>query len=177
MNAADAIYVGFADHFLPLEDWPALIADLEEHGDSDAVAAAARPAPDGKLETLLPEIDTHFSGEALGDILNSLRAVETDFAAATLKQMMRNSPLAMACAVEMTHRLRGADDIRTALGLEYRYTARAMEHGDFLEGIRAAIIDKDRSPKWKHDGIPPLADVGRMLQPLGANKLTFKEGS
>jgi len=74
----------------------------------------------------------------------------------------------------MVHRLRGTTDIRKALELEYRFTYRAMEHGDFLEGIRAAIIDKDRIPHWQHqiDDVP-LAAMSRMLLPLGAAKLTF----
>ena len=73
----------------------------------------------------------------------------------------------MACTVEMLHRLRGSDDITRALDLEYRFTSRSMEHGDFLEGIRAAVIDKDRSPNWRHDSLSSvaLADVSRMLAP------------
>ena len=60
--------------------------------------------------------------------------------------------------------------------MEYRFTHRAMEHADFLEGIRAAIIDKDRSPRWKHglDDLPAVA-VTHMLMPLGAEALTFEE--
>ena len=66
--------------------------------------------------------------------------------------------------------------IRRALGLEYRFTYRSMEQGDFLEGIRAAIIDKDRNPAWQHDldSLPDEA-VSAMLAPLGANALAFEE--
>jgi enoyl-CoA hydratase/carnithine racemase len=113
----------------------------------------------------------------LHDIVNSLRAADSDFARDTLKTLARNSPLSMACAVEMIHRLRGPSaDIVRALGLEYRFTYRAMEQGDFLEGIRAAIIDKDRKPQWKHglDGLPGYA-VSQMLRPLGKDALTLEE--
>lgn len=81
----------------------------------------------------------------------------------------------MACAIEMIHRLRGPClDIRRALALEYRFTHRAMQHGDFIEGIRAAIIDKDRTPKWQFAGqnVPAVA-VSRMLMPLGEAALIF----
>ena len=107
-----------------------------------------------------------------------LKSDGSDFAMKALSAIKRNSPLAMAVAVEMIHRLRGARDIERALGLEYRFTYRAMEHGDFLEGIRAAIIDKDRTPKWKHtlDKVPAV-DVSFMLRPLGKDKLTFEEES
>jgi enoyl-CoA hydratase len=91
-----------------------------------------------------------FAGDGLRDILNLLRPAGTGFATATLEAMARNSPLSMACTVDLIRRVRGRDTIEGALELEYRFTARAMEHGDFLEGIRAAIIDKDRSPNWRH---------------------------
>ncbi|PRY22693.1 enoyl-CoA hydratase [Aliiruegeria haliotis] len=174
MGPADAILAGFADYFVPAAAWPELIARLEETGDWTLIDAAAAPPPEGRLSALQPEIDRHFSGETLGDILRSLRAEDTAFTASALKALERNSPLAMACAVEMAHRLGDNTGIRQALGLEYRFTYRSMEHADFLEGIRAAIIDKDRAPKWRHtlDTVSPM-DVSAMLMPLGPDALTF----
>ncbi|MGX9354213.1 enoyl-CoA hydratase/isomerase family protein [Roseobacteraceae bacterium S113] len=177
MGPGDAIHAGFADYFVPEAAWPALIAELEESGDWEAIDRAALPAPDSALAAQQAEIDSHFGGETLGDILRSLRAEDTEFTAATLKSLSRNAPLSVACAVEMVHRLRTSTaTIRSALELEYRFTHRAMEKGDFLEGIRAAIIDKDRAPAWQHalDAVPPLA-VTQMLMPLGAKSLTFEE--
>ena len=122
-------------------------------------------------------IDRHFGGERFGDILRSLRAERGEDTAAILMAFDRNAPLSIACTVEMIHRLRGpAATIERALDLEYRFAWRAMEHGDFLEGIRAAIIDKDRSPKWRHrlETVPPIA-VSQMLRPLGADALTWED--
>jgi enoyl-CoA hydratase len=67
--------------------------------------------------------------------------------------------------------------MRRALELEYRFTYRSMEHGDFIEGIRAAIIDKDRNPRWRHDSAEAVSvmEVSKMLMPLGAQALTFEE--
>lgn len=174
MGAADAIFAGFADSYIPLSDWPALIETLEEHGDPSVLRGVAPPP--GTLEPLLAPINAHFSGETLASILQSLNTDTSDFAAQTLAKMARNSPLSMACAVEMIHRLRATSaSIREALELEYRFTHRAMEHGDFLEGIRAAVIDKDRAPKWQHtlDNPPSLA-ASQMLMPLGKDGLTFE---
>ena len=83
----------------------------------------------------------------------------------------------MACCIEMVHRLRGENlSIERALDLEYRYTFRAMEHGDFLEGIRAQIIDKDRDPKWQFaDMQVPLVAVSKMLLPLKEDALKLGE--
>ncbi|WP_306151078.1 enoyl-CoA hydratase/isomerase family protein [Roseovarius sp. MMSF_3281] len=177
MGAGDAIYAGFADRYIPGEDWPALIAKLEESGDISVIAEAAQTPPDSPLEGKHARINAHFAGDSLTDILNSLRTEDSDFADETLKSMSRNSPLAMACTVEMIHRLRDpAADIRDALDLEFCFTFRSMEQGDFLEGIRAAVIDKDRAPKWQHGlDAPPSRAATQMLMPLGQDALSFKK--
>lgn len=182
MGPGDAIHAGFADYYIPEADWPALIARLEATGEWDLIDAAARPAPPAPLAAAQDEIDSLFGGETLGDILRVLEPAQGDTARDetarnALKALRRNAPLSMACTIEMVHRLRGPTaGIRKALDLEYRFTHRAMEHADFLEGIRAAIIDKDRTPRWQHmlDGVPDVA-VSRMLMPLGAEALSFEE--
>lgn len=176
MNASDAIFCGFADHYIPELKWPDARSALLASRDVDAALSPfyATPEP-GPLQEQQADIDRHFGGETLGDILRSLQAEDSDFARAALKAL-RGAPLSMACTVEAMHRLRGPTlTIRKALELEYRFTFRAMEHGDFLEGIRAQIIDKDRSPKWQFADldVPGLA-VFNMLKPLGADALTFE---
>ncbi len=177
MGPADAIYAGFADHFVPEDRWEELKARLAGTGNADLVGAAAEPAPEGQLAARQPDIDRTFGGERLGDIVRALKTDGTDFARDALARLSKNSPLSMACAVETIHRLRGAPSMERALDLEYRFTHRAMEHGDFLEGIRAAIIDKDRSPKWRHADpeAVPMAEVARMLMPLGEEALNLTE--
>ena len=177
MTAGDAIAVGFADHFIPEAEWPALIEALEETGDIMVLEQAVQPAPDSPLMAQLDDINRHFGGESLGDILNSLEADGGAFAMDAIKRLSRNAPLSMACTVEMIHRLRGPSlTLRKALDMEYRFTYRSMEHGDFLEGIRAQIIDKDRNPQWQHPlhKVPAVA-VSKMLIPLGKNAVTFDE--
>ena len=175
MGPGDAIHAGFADYFIPQSQWPTLTDKLIETGDWTRVDACAEPAPDAPLAALQPEIDSHFGGETLSDILRSLRHSSTDFAARAIQKLNRNAPLAMACAVQIIHRVRGADTIRRSLEQEYRFTHRAAQQGDIIEGIRAQIIDKDRSAHWAHD-IPDQvtgAEVTKMLMPLGKDALTF----
>ena len=177
MGAADAIYAGFADYYIPEGDWPALIARLEATGDYTLIDQKAGDAPDGSLAGQQAEIDRLFAGETLADITRMLDRDDSDFAASARKALSRCSPLSAACTVEMMHRLRGTEAIEKALDLEYRFTYRAAEDGDFLEGIRAAIIDKDRNPQWQHASAEAvsLADISKMLRPLGANALKLEE--
>ena len=170
MGPGEAIHAGFADYFLPEPGWVALKSELADTGEWSAVDRAARPAPESALTAVQEEIDVAFAGARLRDIVNALQASGTAFAAETLAAMARNSPLSMAATVDLIRRVRGRDTMEAALEMEYRFTARAMEMGDFLEGIRAAIIDKDRQPRWRHDGLAGAsdADVSAMLMPLGA---------
>lgn len=177
LNAGDAIHAGFADYYIPEAQWPDLIEKIEATGDWSLIDEAAKHIDPGPITAQAAEIDAEFGGETLLDIVNALNAADSDFARDTLKKLSRNSPLAMGCALEIIHRVRANGTIHGALDQEYRFTYRAMEHGDFLEGIRAQIIDKDRSPQWKHelDKLPVMA-VSQMLMPLGDAALTFEKG-
>lgn len=179
MGPDDAIYAGFADHYFPEAMWPDLIRDLEKSGDPTPLETTTQTPPPGDLRAQQTEIDRLFGGETLSDILLMLREDGSEFAQGAFKKLNRNSPLSMACAVDTVHRLRRLEmtlSIEKALDLEYRFTFRAMEHGDFLEGIRAQIIDKDRNPQWQYpDGHVPAIAISKMLAPLGKNAVTFGE--
>ncbi|MEM9349438.1 MAG: enoyl-CoA hydratase/isomerase family protein [Pseudomonadota bacterium] len=167
MDAGNAIYAGFADHFIPEESWPALKSTLAERG---VEALASHPAPAPSLANDADSLKDIFATSNLPEVAE--RAQGTDIA----KRLARHSPLAMACALKIIERLTDTRDITEALNLEYRFTARSMEHGDFLEGIRAQIIDKDKNPAWRHDPHTLQdSDVDQMLAPLGAEELNLEE--
>ncbi|MFK7876753.1 MAG: enoyl-CoA hydratase/isomerase family protein [Paracoccaceae bacterium] len=175
MGPADAIYAGFADIYAPEARWPDLIDALQSTGQTDVLDQARMTPPSGTLEDAQADIDRSFAGQFLADTLRLLNADPGPFAAKALAKMQQNSPLSMACTLEMVHRLRRLDttlSIEKALELEYRFTFRAMEHGDLLEGIRAQIIDKDRTPQWQYHNVDvPAIAISKMLAPLGKNTL------
>jgi enoyl-CoA hydratase len=111
MGAADAILAGFADVYLPEADWDAAKAASSK----PAARGGGQPPPPGKLAALRPQIDRHFAGETLGDIVRSLRAEDSDFARDTLAALSRNAPLVDGLHGRMLHRLGDAPDIRAAL--------------------------------------------------------------
>lgn len=160
MSAADAIYAGFADHFVPQDQWDSLRADLINRGNVDVIPTTAAPA--APLAEQKVAIDATFGASSLAEILSGPLAPEAQ------KMLSRNSPLGMACAVILINRARKNPDLNAALRQEYRFTHRAVEHSDFIEGIRAAIIDKDRAPRWQ-----ALTDaaVAQMIAPLADDPL------
>lgn len=178
MGPADAILAGFADAHVPQADWPDLIVALCKTGDTGALRQAAQtpPAP-SRLANLLPQIDRAFAASSLQTLRQELLAAPSDFAAETLKAIDRVSPLAAATTLAILQHLGPAPTLSEALELEYRVTFRAQKDTDFLEGIRAMIIDKDRAPHWRHStatGVPDGA-VSALLAPLGPDTLTFTE--
>jgi len=174
MGPADAIHAGFADAFIPEARLGDAVALLCERPVGDLVAHYGKPEPSATV-ALAGEIDRVFSAADLGAIAAALAAGDAEWAAAASKALDRNAPLSMACALEAIRRARDFDRLEDCLSLEYRFVSRSMEQADFLEGIRAAIIDKDRSPKWR---VAELRDVDprqveALLAPLGADELVW----
>ena len=174
MGPADAILAGFADLYIRREYWLDLVTRLEATGDVAILAALAEAPPPGALAPQAGEIDAAFAGP-LPEVLARLEAASTEFAAATLKALRRAAPLSVAATLEIVRAARASGSIRAALAMEYRFTFRSAELGDFIEGIRAAIIDKDRTPAWQHARLEDVteADVARMLAGLGADELAL----
>ncbi|GIT92413.1 enoyl-CoA hydratase [Jannaschia pagri] len=167
MGPGDAIYAGFADLYIP-GNWDDLKSELCATGDVTLADAAGIRPPEAPLRDWQGEIDLTWGGETLGDVARALADATGPAAEAARSAIDRNAPLSMACAVEMLHRLGDDPTIEQALGMEYRFTHRALEHSDFVEGIRAQIIDKDRSPRWRHGSAMdvPAVEVSSMLRPL-----------
>ncbi len=175
MGPGDAIRAGFADVFIPQNEWSGVISDLETSSDVSALTSRATTAPAAEFAAQAEAIDDAFCNDLAG-VVQALEGREDAFSAAALKAIRRNSPLAMATTLALLSRLGDGATIRDALRLEYRVTSRAMQQGDFLEGIRAQIIDKDRNPRWKN----ALSDVSAaeaeaMLAPAEGGELTFEE--
>jgi enoyl-CoA hydratase len=175
MGPGDAIVAGFADAFVPQADWPALTAALVASGAAGTLDDFLRPAPESPLGRDAPAIGWAFAPATVAGILARLDRLEGEWIAQARTGLARGSPLSIHCALEMQRRLGPDASLADALALEYRFTHRAMAQGDFLEGIRATIIDKDNAPRWRHRGAVPEAEVAAMLAPLGDHELRFTE--
>lgn len=164
MDAGDAIFTGFANHFVPEVDWGTLKSTLTSSGDPSCIPR--HPQPPSRLATWQTDIDTCFAHNTLPDIAKSFTS--SPALAQAQKLMGRNSPLAMACAIPLINAARATPTIQSALANEYRFTYRAVAQSDFIEGIRAAIIDRDRTPVWKHQSWEAVtaAEVAAMIAPL-----------
>lgn len=164
MTAGDAIHAGFADMYVPEADWPGLIAMLADSG--DVTGLRGHPAPAATLDR---RDLSAFGGRTLADITAALQEAGDD---ESLEALRRNSPLSMAAGLAMVRAARGDECMQQSLSREYRFTARATAESDFLEGVRAQIIDKDRKPVWRRDASDDT--LRAMLAPLGDDELQWE---
>lgn len=173
MNGADAIFAGFADHYVPSEKLPLLAEKLISGANIDeAIAEFAIDAPDGKLAPLQTDITEGFSGATA---LECTKKIETmaesgnEWAAKTAKLLRRHSPIAISAAFKAISQARSLDTIEQCLNVEYRFAHRALLGTEFYEGVKAVIIDKDHIPQWQ----PPTLEgvtadqLDGLFTPLG----------
>lgn len=163
MHGAGTIYAGFADVFVPSERLPSLKAELctdATRSVGEIIAAHAEPAPHSRLSDHAAEINRTFDADRVETIVARLEAEGTEWAAATRKALVERSPLALSAALAAIRNARTLPTLEACLAVEYRLCTRLFENGEFIEGVRALIVDKDKSPKWNP---PTLAEVSPQL--------------
>jgi enoyl-CoA hydratase len=130
----------------------------------------------GPVAALRPRIDEWFAHDRMEDIFAALRRDGSELAQSTLKTLNEKSPRGMVVTLQLLRLARKSSSLEECLVREYRAALEVFASDDFREGVRAAVIDKDRNPKW----LPPrIEDVTpQMLAPyfaeLGADELVFE---
>lgn len=148
MGADDAIYAGFADRYFPREEIPAVIAQLTNRSVDEVLAEAPSP-PEGTLRSAQGWIDAVFDAEDLSAMMTKLATLEADGADAARTAIDRHSPIAMSVALAAIRSARRSASLAECLNTEYRVSATFFDDGtEFIEGIRATVVDKDRNPRW-----------------------------
>jgi enoyl-CoA hydratase len=154
MDAADAVYAGFADHLVPGDRLDALRDALETRADpstpTELVLLFDETAGPSRLEAARPWIDEAFAAGTVPEIVERLRARPEPEASAAADTMAELAPTGMAVTLEAVRRARGLPDLRAALEQEYGLVMWfAHTQPDLVEGIRAQLVDKDRDPHWQ----------------------------
>lgn len=180
LTGADALFLGLADHFVPTGNLPELAAALEHETAEAAVVRFARNPPPSVLEEQRGWIDAAYASDDVEDIVRRLRTmdgtpgVEGDGSTEAATTIEAKSPTAVKVTLESLRRAKGLT-LDEALAQEYRVGLRFLVAPDFREGIRAQVVDKDRTPQWKPATLHEVhaTDVARFFAPLGDRELTL----
>src|SRR5207253_8454901 len=112
-------------------------------------------------------IDGWFAHDRMEDIVAHLQRDGSELALATLKTLNEKSPRGMVVTLKLLRLARKSSSLEACLVREYRAALQVFASDDFREGVRAAVIDKDRKPKWSP---PAIEDVTpEMLAPYLAS--------
>lgn len=154
IGAADAYRLGIANCVVPSTLLDELEKDLmntpiESHEDVDAILKKHHHEPD--ISELLDQqefIDAAFSAESIPNIRNALANMGDPWCTRVANTLLTRSPTSTAVTLEQFNRASRAD-FDDIIKTDFDIAQHFLEGHDFLEGIRAAIIDKDNRPKWK----------------------------
>jgi enoyl-CoA hydratase len=173
-SGADAIALGFADHYVPHAQLQAFSTAIVADGVSPALRAYAEEPPSSELGAQREWIDDCFAGETITDIIAALRSHDEGPAHDAADLISTRSPIALAVTLASVRRAAGYTTLEEALIAEYRVSCAAVRSHDLVEGIRAQVVDKDRNPKWSPASLAAVTDedVAAYFQP-GNPDLTF----
>ncbi|BCW89097.1 Fatty acid oxidation complex subunit alpha [Alphaproteobacteria bacterium SO-S41] len=148
LKAADLRFLGISTHIAAYADFDAIVDALAASGDVDAVLRPyAEPVADAPIAAITHDIDAHFGGASVEEVVASLAADPGEWAQAQAAIIRSKSPTSLKIAFRQMQEGRLLP-FRDCMRLEFRITQQIQKGVDFYEGVRATIIEKDGAPKW-----------------------------
>ncbi|MEO5586652.1 MAG: enoyl-CoA hydratase/isomerase family protein [Novosphingobium sp.] len=149
LDGAECVWTGLATHYLPADR----LSEAKErimhgHERGGVLSALAVSPPEPRIAGSAQAIAKHFASNRLEDIIASLAADDSEWAAKELATLRLKSPQACKVALRQLAEAGTLDDFSDNMALEYRIAARVLMLPDFAEGVRAVLVDKDNAPSW-----------------------------
>jgi enoyl-CoA hydratase len=167
-SGADAIALGFADHFVPHDKLDTFTKAIAADGVERAIAAHAVEPPPSSLAAQRDWIDECYAGDTVIDIVAALRGHDAGAANDAANLIATRSPIALSVTLEAVRRAAKLDTLEDVLAQDYRVSSASLRSHDLVEGIRAQLVDKDRNPKWSPASLAQVttADVDAYFAPV-----------
>jgi enoyl-CoA hydratase len=171
VTLADALDLGLMTHWVAQQDFEPVIAALAQGQDvQKAIAPFLRKTEPGRLSAHRRRIATVFSASSVEAILERLDREGSEFALETARLLRSRSPTSLKLVLRQLRQARGLS-LNQCLAMEYRLALRLLVTHDFREGVRAALLDKDRNPQWQPASLAGVGDLDRFFAPLGDQEL------
>jgi enoyl-CoA hydratase len=168
LDGADMKAIGLATHYVPSEGLDEVKAGLiAGPREVQAILGSASIAPpEARILSQRANIDRLFAADTLEDILDALEADAGEWAQTVLEGLRTKSP--QSCKVALRQLREGAlrTDFAEEMRVEYGLAAHVSMRHDFIEGVRALLVDKDNAPKW--DPATPEGVTDSMLDRIFA---------
>jgi enoyl-CoA hydratase len=150
LDGAECVALGLATHYLAAAQVAAARQAIAAAPDdvTGAVAGLASAPPAAAIVARQAEIDRLFASDALEEVFAALAADTGDFARETLATLRTKSPQTMKVSLKLLRDGAGMASFADEMRQEYAVGSRVVQRHDFLEGVRAVIVDKDNAPHW-----------------------------
>ena len=153
MSGADAVQAGFAGTFAPaasLDDVKTRLIDAKGPPVDEIVDGLAEehPVPASPLMAEKAKLDRLFAPPTVEGILRELNTTTDALAQKSRADLLQKSPLALKATLAAIRQARHLPSLEAALNIEFRLCTRLFEGGEFPEGVRALLVDKDKAPNW-----------------------------
>ena len=167
-SGADAIAMGFADHYVPHDGLEPFNRAIVTGGVQSALAEHAVEPPPSGLAAQRHWIDECYAGDTVEDIVAALRGHGTGPANEAANLIATRSPISLSVTLEAIRRAAKLETVKDVLIQDYRVSSASLRSHDLVEGIRAQLIDKDREPKWSPATLSQVteADVEAYFTPV-----------
>ncbi|HEX4026747.1 MAG TPA: enoyl-CoA hydratase/isomerase family protein [Rhizomicrobium sp.] len=162
VGLGDALEAGLMTHAVSRGDFEAVIAALAEGGDFAPFVHKREPGP---LAANRKRIATLFSASSVEAILERLDRDGSEFARDTAREIRTRSPTSLKLVFRQLREARSLN-LKQCLAMEFRLANRVLFALDFREGVRAALVDKDRNPQWQPASLAGVGDVDAFFAPL-----------
>jgi enoyl-CoA hydratase len=171
IKAADCFALDIATHVVPAAKVAELKAAVADRIPEALAAFAVEPGP-APIAAHLADIERLFAAPSVRAIFDGLEAEGSDWAAAQLATLKTKSPQTMKVAFRQLTIGGGLTSFADNMAMEYRIGARVVRRHDFIEGVRAVIVDKDNAPRWDPATLEGVteADLDAIFAPLPADQ-------
>jgi enoyl-CoA hydratase len=150
LNGADARAIGLATHYMPSDALDAVKAKLiADPRDVEAILDDATIAPsEAPILAQQADIDRLFAADTLEEILATLAADPGEWAQTVMAGLRTKSPQSCKIALRLLREGATRTDFAEEMRAEYGLAAHVSMRPDFIEGVRALLVDKDNAPVW-----------------------------
>ncbi|HEX8308996.1 MAG TPA: enoyl-CoA hydratase/isomerase family protein [Allosphingosinicella sp.] len=151
LDGAECHALGLATHYmqsLALDDLKARILGQPERIE-ELLGGSGTPPPPVRIEQNLERIDRLFASDDYEEILAALDADGSNWAKTELETLRGKSPQACKVSLRLLYDGLRVQDFVHEMRQEYAVATRVVQRHDFVEGVRALLVDKDNRPRWE----------------------------
>lgn len=176
IQAPDVLYMNGADVYMESDtmkyfiekventDWTKVKVD--EKLDQLIDEYRTQPSQESKLAPFQKEIDQHFAFETVEEILRSLDSEGSDFCVKIKKLLLSKSPFSLKITLKQLNDGK-EKTLKECFATDLMLAKNFLKHGDFYEGVRSILIDRDQSPNYEYKHVSDVTDdiVNKFFKP------------